>query len=1128
MKNEKFKEFFATSWAINNKTSVYIIAIFITILGMMSYISIPKEQFPEIVIPTIMVSTPYPGTSPEDMKNLVTQPIEKQLKSLGGVKKITSNSIQDFSMIVVEFNTDVAVADAKQKVRDAVDKAKPDLPTNLPRTPDIMEIDFSEIPIMYIQISGDYDLNKLKVYAEHMQDQIEGLPEITRVDLVGTLEREIQINVDMYKMQAASITLSDIERAVSAENMTISAGTINTYGMNRTLRIVGQFYDMETIGNIAMKSSAGGTIYLKEIAQVKDTVKEQESFSRLNGKNVVTLNVIKKSGQNLIDAADQIKEIIAKDQKEYLPKDVNVAISGDMSRFTRNTLDELNNTIIIGFILVILVLMFFMGFTNAFFVGLSVPLSMFVAYLVMPGLGFTMNMIVMFGFIFALGIIVDDAIVVIENTHRIHKKVPDIVTAAKMAAGEVFLPILSGTLTTLAPFFPLAFWPGVIGTFMHYMPVTLILTLFASLFVAYIINPVFAVSFMKHEYDDQIKKPRGKFLLITGAILVGLAGLFYIVSWPGVANFLIFVYLLIIFYQFVLKKLIAAFQEKFWPRILRYYERILRGVIRRKRAYTLLWIVVGLFIATLVLFSVVKPKVLFFPDNQPNNIAVLITMPTGTNQTYTDSICKVVEKRVYEAIGDNNPDVESVVTNVTAGAGEGSTFDRTAATNKAKITVNFVEYKNRIGPSTMTYLDKIRSTVKGIAGAEIVVQKNRMGPPTGKPINVEISGDNIDDVIATSVSFKRYLDSLQIPGVEELKSDFITEKPELIIVIDRERANREGLSTAQIGMEIRTAVFGKEISKYKDGDDEYEINLRYQKDQRENIDKLLNLKITYRDMTSGQLRQIPLSSVAHVEARNSFGGINRKDLNNVINLYSEVLSGYTANDITNRIGQEAKTFSKPEGVTISMTGERTDMKDATSFLGKAMLIAIGLIFFILMTQFNSISKTLIILSEVFFSIIGVLLGIMIFGMSLSVIMTGLGIVALGGIVVRNGILIVEFTDVLKKQGLRTREAVVQAGLTRITPVVLTATATILGLIPLAVGLNINFVSMFTELNPHLHFGGDNVAFWGNLSWTIIFGLSFATFLTLIFVPAMYLASYAMKVKLKRRSLHRKIRKAQLV
>ncbi|MDO9256320.1 MAG: efflux RND transporter permease subunit, partial [Bacteroidales bacterium] len=524
MKNN-FKEFFATSWAIDNKTSIYVLAVFISLLGISSYNSIPKEQFPEIVIPTILVNTPYPGTSPEDMENLVTRPIEKQLKGINGVKKITSNSLQDVSSIAIEFNTDVAVPEAKQRVKDAVDKSKSDLPSNLPTEPLVNDIDFSEIPIMYIQVSGNYDLDQLKKYAEIAQDRIESLNEITRVDIVGALEREIQINVDMYKAQASSVTLTDIQRAVAAENVTVSAGNISTFGMKRSIRVQGQFTNLEVMGNILIKSASGATVYLKDVAEIRDTFKEQESFSRLNGQNVITLNVVKKSGKNLLEASDNIKKILDDDlvNKEF-PKDLKVTLTGEQSRYTRNTLEELNNTIIIGMILVTLVLMFFMGITNAFFVGLAVPLSMAIAFMIMPALGFTMNMIVMFGLIFALGIVVDDAIVVIENIHRTHQKQPNIILAAKQAAGEVFLPILSGTLTTLAPFFPLAFWPGIVGKFMFYIPVTLIITLFASLFVAYIINPVFAVSFMKHEFDapDKRKFRKRMFIEVGTALVLAL------------------------------------------------------------------------------------------------------------------------------------------------------------------------------------------------------------------------------------------------------------------------------------------------------------------------------------------------------------------------------------------------------------------------------------------------------------------------------------------------------------------------------------------------------------------------------------------------------------------------------
>lgn len=1121
-----FKEFFATSWAIDNKASIYVLTIFITALGLLTYFSIPKEQFPEIVVPTIIVSTAYPGTSPEDMENLVTRPIEKEIKSLADIKSITSNSMQDYSSIVVEFNPGLEVTEAKQRVRDAVDKAKSNLPTNLPADPSIQEFDISEIPIMNINLSGNYDLQRLKKYAEEAQDLIETLPQVTRVDIVGALEREIQVDVDMYKMQAASVTFSDIQRAIANENISVSAGTITNYGSKRTIRVAGQFDTPEEIGDIMIKSASGATIYIKEIADIRDSFKEQESFARFNNKNVITLNVIKKSGLNLLKGSDNIKKILEDLKKNAFPPDLNIAITGDQSKYTRSTLEELNNTIVIGFILVVLVLMFFMGINNAFFVAMSVPLSIFIAYLVFPGIGFTMNMIVMFAFIFALGIIVDDAIVVIENTYRVHRTIPDIRKAAKYAAGEVFVPILSGTLTTLAPFFPLAFWPGVVGKFMYYLPVTLILTLFASLFVAYVINPVFAVQFMKQDHDSKKPRVHWRKLLTTSTILLVPAIIFYLagVFWMG--TLLSMALILNFIYRTLIKPAIHTFQSKLLPQIMDFYERTLHFFLRGRNPFYLLFSIVGLFILTIFLTSVVKPPVLFFPVNEPTTVMVFIKMPEGTDQQVTDSVTTLVEQRIYAVLGEDNPNVESVISNVGFGAGEGF-FDRSVASNKGKITVNFIEQKDRTGPSTLTYLDQIRETVKNIPGTKISVEKNRMGPPTGKPINIEIAGENLEELIATSNAFQNYLDSLEIPGIEQLKSDFVNNKPEIIINIDRERANREGISVGQIGSELRTAIFGTEASKYKEEEDEYPIQIRYAPEQRKNINKIINSKITYRDMNSGLLRQIPISSVASIGYQNTYGGINRKNLKRVITLSSEVLSGHTANEVVASIKEVIPGFQKPKGIEIEMTGEQEDQAETMEFLFEAMFVAIGIIFFVLITQFKSVSLSLIILSEVIFSIIGVLLGIIIFSMPITITMTGLGIVALGGIVVRNGILIIEFCDEQRNRGLKIRDAIIQAGKARITPVLLTATSTILGLIPLAVGMNINFITLFTELNPHIYFGGDNVMFWGPLSWTIIFGLSFATFLTLVLLPGMYLIDFKMKLRLRRKKHHRRLKKQQL-
>ncbi len=1114
------KEFKPTTWSINNKTSIFVMTIIITLAGIMSYNSLPKEQFPDIVIPTIYVSTINFGTSPKDMENLITKPLEKQIKAISGVKKLTSNSIQDFSNVIVEFNTDVSVPIAKQKVKDAVDKARTDLPTVLTKEPNVIEVDFSEMPIMYVNISGDFDLNKLKNFADDAKDKIEGMREITRVDLVGALDREIQINVDKFKMEAADVTMRDIEMAVKYENMTMSAGQLKMDAMKRSISILGEFKDPSLLNDIIIRSQSGATVYLKDIAEIRDGFKEKESYARLAHKNVITLNIIKRSGENLIEASDKVRAIIADLQKDKFPKELKVTITGDKSTSTRVTLHDLINTIIIGFILVTIILMFFMGATNALFVAMSVPLSCFLAFLVFPSIGFNLNMIVLFAFLLALGIVVDDAIVVIENTHRIfdNGKVP-IKQAAKIAAGEIFLPVLSGTLTTLAPFIPLAFWSGIIGKFMFFLPVTLIVTLLASLVVAYIINPVFAVQFMKPHADEndpvvRAKKNRG--LKIVSIVFGSIAFLFYVSGNFGMGNFTLFLLLLIVLNRFVFTKVIEKFQNKTWPSVQDAYARMLTKALKGSRPIWLLVGTFGLLIFSFVLTAIVKPKVVFFPSSEPNFVYTYINLPVGTNAEYTDSITRIVEDRVYKVIepdGKANPIVESIISNVAVGATDPSDGDRSTAPNKGKVSVAFVEFAKRNGALTSVYLDKIREAVKGIPGAEITVDKEAAGPPVGKPVSIEITGDDLADLIQVSKRMKLYLDSLQIEGVEELKSDIQNNKPEIVIDIDRERANREGISTAQIGGEIRNAVFGAEVSKFRDANDEYPIQLRYKEDQRNNIDVLMNLKITYRDMNMGGLiRQVPLSSVASIHYDNTFGGIKRKNQKRIVTLSSNVLSDANPNEVVAKVQDAVARFQLPSGINVDMTGEQEEQKETGAFLGGALLTSLGLIFLILVTQFNSISRPIIILSEILFSVIGVLLGLSIFNMQISIIMTGIGIVALAGIVVRNGILLVEFTDLLMEQGMELKAAIIEAGRTRMTPVILTASATILGLIPLAVGLNIDFVTLFTEFNPHIFFGGDSVAFWGPLSWTMIFGLSFATFLTLILVPVMYLLAMQLKQK----------------
>ena len=1109
----KFKEFILSTWAINNKISVYVITLFIVIFGIKSYNGLPKESFPDIVVPTIYINTVYAGNTPTNIENLVTKPIEKQLKSISGVKKINSTSLQDVSVIMVEFNTDVAVAVAKQKVKDAVDKAQTDLPKDLTRQPNVMEVSFSDLPIMYINMAGKMDLNKLKKYGDLLKDKIEGMKEITKVVMVGALDREIQVNVDMYKMQAATLTLGDIQRAIQYENMNISGGLVPMDGMKRNLTIKAQYKTVEEIRNLVIVSQTGAKLYLKDVADVVDGNKEQESYARLEGKNVITLNIIKRSGENLIEASDKINDLIKTMQKENFPKELKITVTGDQSDQTRLTLHDLINTIIIGFILVTVILMFFMGVTNALFVAASVPLSMFIAFLFMPSIGFTLNMIVLFAFLLALGIVVDDAIVVIENTHRLFdngKK--DIKIAARMAAGEVFLPVLSGTLTTLAPFIPLAFWPGIIGKFMFYLPVTLIITLLASLFVAYFINPVFAVDFMKTHEEEKAKYGKLTRLGIIRLILsVIVAFACYLGGHTAIGNLSIFFSLFMLVHRFWLHKVIESFQTKAWPAFQRGYTKLLMRFL--KRPWTALLGTLLLFVFSIIFFVVRSPKVVFFPQGEPNFVYVYVKLPVGTDPATTNMVMVSAEQKVNSVLGDSNKIVKSIITNVTKGTTDPQDQDQSDYPNRGKIAISFVKFSERNGESTSKYLEQLQKLKWNIPGADITVSKEQAGPPVPKPINIEVRGDNFDELVKNANRLKLFIDAQKIAGVENLKSDFESNKPEIVFNIDRERANREGISTGTIGMEIRNAVFGVEASKFRDENDEYPIQLRYQYDQRNNIEALRNLKITFRDMNMGGiLRSVPLSAFCDIQYSNTYGGIKRKMQKRVITLSSNVSEGFNPNEVVANVQKLAKGFKSEGNVVVDFTGEQEEQKETASFLGSAMLISLGLILLILVTQFNSIGKPFIILTEIFFSVIGVLLGTALFKMDMSIVMTGIGIVALAGIVVRNGILLVEFAEMARADGMSLWDATVAAGRTRMTPVVLTATAAILGLIPLAVGLNIDFETLLSSGNPHLYFGGDSVVFWGPLSWTMIFGLSFATFLTLLLVPAMYLIAERLKRK----------------
>lgn len=1100
------KEFKLTNIAVSNRTTVYFMTVFLALFGILTYVTTPKENFPEVDVPFIMIMTSYPGASPVDVENLITQPIEKELKGINGVKDISSKSIQDFSTIFIEFEMNVNEDQGYLDVTEAVDKVLPDLPNDLEDDPEVKKIEFSEFPILNINLSGDLSMVKLKAIADDLQDEIEALEEITRVDIVGALEREIQVNVDLYRMQAAELTFADIAAAIAGENTTISGGQVQSDGTKRALRVNGEYRDPLEIRNILLKDG----VYVKDIAEVVDGFEDRESYARLDGQQVITLDVIKRGGKNLIEGVDKINVLL--DQfKQTAPENLVIKITGDESVMIRNSISNLFNTLALGFLVVVLVLMFFMGIDNALFAATAIPLSIVIAFVSLPVLDFTVNSVVLIGFILVLGILVDNSIVVVENIYRHFTTTEDlpILPATKRAVGEVAGPVFTGTLTTMAPFFPLVFWPGIIGRFMYYVPVIIIVTLAASLLVAFTMNPVFAVSFMRYRLNEEQRGNHRRNLVIAGSAL-GAAVLFRLAGIRVPGNLLLILVVVFLLTRYVLSGLIRRFQLSFVPWMRSTYKSHLAQLLVGKRPWGIIALAILLLIGTFVLLNIKGPRVVLFNQGDPLRIMIYITMPEGTHIDATNEVTRKLERQVNAIVGEDNPDVESIVTNVAVNAGS-NIFDREVQDKLAKITIKFVEYKYRTGEkSTTEILNEIRDRVQPIPGAEIVVEEEEHGPPTDPPINIEIRGKDIDVLADVSQRLLNYIDELHIPGIEHLKRDMEIRKPELVVQIDRVKANQLGVSTAAIGQMLRNALYGNEVSKYREGEDQYPIMVRLKREQRHDLDTLLTQNVFVPGEKGGPDRRIPMSTLVKVKDVNTYGGILHKDARRTITLYSNVLKGYNANEILAEIQKALPAFDLPEGYHVAFTGEQEDQAESGAFIMKALVIALGLIFIILVAQFNSIGKASIIMTQIVFSLIGIFWGITIFDIDFSIIMSGLGVVAVGGVVATNGIILIDYLNEMMETESNGMDAVVKAASIRLVPVLLTAMSTILGLLPLACGININFVTLITELNPHIYLGGPDSAFWKPLAWALIFGLGFATFLTLAVEPTMYYLMYGKK------------------
>lgn len=1156
-KSSKLKEFRLTTVSVNNRKTVFLIAALILIAGLSAYVNMPKESFPELTIPEIYVGTPYPGGSPEFVEDKITEPFEKEFNSIKDVKEITSTSIYGYSSIKIEFDFSVSIEEGRRKVQDAIAdaRAKPEFPA-LDFEPTIMEVDLSDMPVMNVNLSGNYTSDDLKKYGEILEDQIEELTEINEVDIRGIQEKKIKIELKKYEAEAMNVSFQDVQNAIRSENVTMPGGEILLGGKNRSVRIEGEFEDAEEIKNIIVKSEGGANeVYMHEIADVSFGDADMTSYARQFKEPVVILDIKKRSGENLLEAAKKIKAIV--NARKGLPDGLEVSITNDQSSATKGMVSNLENSIILGIILVVLVLMFFLGLKNAIFVGIAIPLSMFMSFMILDNMGITLNTMVLFSLVLALGMLVDNGIVVVENVYRLMDEGYSSIDAAKYGVGEVALPIIASTATTLAAFVPLALWPGIMGEFMKFLPITLMIVLGSSLFIALVINPVFAAVWMSLE----TKVPNKKRLIILAIVAIGLGLLLAVAGVIVLSNLLIIGGILTFFNVYLFTPGTKKFQENALPRLENFYEKFLARAMKSPRKIlvgTILLLFVSIFLTIAI-----PPKVLFFPENEPQYANVYIETPIGTDIEVTNSITKQIETIIDTAIYQKYKDYVFIaeedsagemveiekpfISSILAQVGEGTSDPASgraaggSTPHKARIAVQFADFEHRFHPETgepvssQKAMDEIREALKGkfTADVSIVIAKNSAGPPQDPPINIEVWGPgDYDQTIEKAQEILRSLTNKNVRGIEKLRLDVETGKPELLLEVDRNKAIRFGLSTQQIGSTIRTAIFGSDISTFKKDDETYDINIRLGKDKRNNIDEVLDQKISFRN-NKGALLNIPIRSVIKsTKERSTYGSVIRKDLNKVVTIFSDVTSEGNANEVVAVLKKDLEKWSKSDegrlfatdGYEFAFTGGQEQQAEEMSFLSGALGIALFLILFVIVMQFNSFTAPVVILSAVMLSLIGVFLGLFISRSDFIIIMTMIGIISLAGVVVNNAIVLLDYTNLIrsrKKEELGMKEedwlpnrmvidAIIEGGKTRLRPVLLTAITTVLGLLPMAIGFNIDFLGLLTNYDPNIYFGGENAMFFGPMSETIIYGLTFATFLTLVLVPIMYYLLYRVK------------------
>ncbi|MFH2031536.1 MAG: efflux RND transporter permease subunit [Bacteroidota bacterium] len=1089
-----------TDASIDNRTSVFILIAIITIIGITSYISLPREASPDVQIPLVIVSTPYFGVSPEDIESLITQPIEKEINAISEVKQITSSSMEGFSLVRVEFESGFDIDEALQKIRDKVNKAEAKLPDDVEK-PEIIEINFSEFPILTYNITGPQGLVKLKDIAEDVKNDIENIEGVLEVKISGGLEREVKVDVDIDKLVHYNIRFDDVISAIRDENKTIPGGLIDVNNSSFLVRVPGEFDRPFIIEDLIVKMKDGSPIYVGDVAEVSYGFEERNTYARLNQADCITFSVSKRLGANIIEIADEVKAVISR-YDDKLPDNIEFILTVDFSKDIKRSVKNLENNIFTGLVLVLLVLFTLLGLRNAFFVAIAIPLSMLISFIVLSALGITLNFVVLFSLILALGMLVDNAIVIVENIYKFLEEGNDLIHAAKLGAKEVAWPITTSTLTTLMAFGPLLFWPGVVGDFMQYLPITLIITLASSLFVALVINPVIASKFMKVESENKkssnpIKKITYLFKDVMLPKTIEKYEIFLrmalgserdkhqpISARTGLGFLALFVYLFI-------TGGISSIEAI--PGILKILINIILGfgvlwVFINPRLRVLAGAVLTLNII-MVIYGVLDHGVEFFPETDPERVYINIESPTGTNLEMSNSIAKKIEARLDEF---TKADVREFVSNVGM---SNNPFDGggSSTPNKSTITIQYVDYNDRSQSSRIT-TDQIRNVLYDIAGAEIELKKEDHGPPVGVPINIEIIGDDFQ--LLGELARKIKSEIVELPGVVDLNDNYDGGRPEIRIEIDREKAGLYSMNTSIIANSIRTAISGFEASKYRINEEEYDITVRLKKDQRDNIDLLKNMRINYNN-NKGTTFSVPLLSVAELKYDKGPGAIRRKDLRRVVTVTGNVDADFNQNEVLQSVMTKLSVYPLPPDYKIDYTGQNEEQDKASAFLEEAFMIAFLGIFLILVLQFNSLSQPLMIMAAVAISLIGVFIGLIVFAIPFGIIMTGIGVISLAGVVVNNNIVLIDYVNILRERGETAREAVINAGIRRFRPVTLTALTTVLGLIPLTFGFGFDFYTFTFES------GGVDSDFWRSMGVAVIFGLMFGTILTLVIVPVMY-------------------------